>query len=472
MFKSILNRLFWTNVAILVMVLASISLGMTAFLTNYVASQQFDMASKAASNIEHLTALLQIENRDYRSDEIYNSTLYSLSQVVNSDITVINITGEVYASTNDIKRVPARLITEVLSGHTITRRDFFGNYYDKKVFIIGIPLKYQNKVAGGIFFNTQLPNMHGTLREYLNMFLLSCIFAILLAFIFVYLQSRRLTAPIKDINNAVLNIASGHFDQRLKVNTPDEIGQLASSFNYMAASLEHLEDMRSQFISDVSHELRTPMTSISGFVQGILDGTIPPERQEEYLKIVRDECQRLVKMTNDMLEMSKMSSSEYKLDVSTFDVNELMRLCIIQLEQKISGKNLELDVNFSAETLNVVADKDAIRRVIINILDNAVKFSYENTKVSISIYGEDGKAYIGIGNFGIGIQESEIKNIFDRFYKTDKSRSDDKKGAGLGLSMVKNIINLHKQHIWVESIDAKEGSHAKFTKFTFTLELA
>lgn len=294
----------------------------------------------------------------------------------------------------------------------------------------------------------------------------------LLAFIFVYLQSRRITAPIKDINRAVLNIASGHFDQRLKVNTPDEIGQLASSFNYMAASLERLEDMRSQFISDVSHELRTPMTSISGFVQGILDGTIPPERQNEYLQIVRDECLRLVKMTNDMLEMSKMSSSEYKLDISTFDVNELMRLCIIQMEQKISGKNLELDVEFSAETMNVVADKDAIRRVIINILDNAVKFSYGNTKVSISIYGEDGKAYIGIGNFGIGIAEDEIKNIFDRFYKTDKSRNNDKKGAGLGLSMVKNIINLHKQHIWVESIDAKEGSHAKFTKFTFTLELA
>jgi len=471
-FKSILNRLFWTNVAILVMVLASISLGMTAFLSSYVSRQQFDMASKAAENIEHMTVLLQIENRDYRSDEIYNSTLYSLSQIVNADITVINITGEVYASTNDIKRVPARLITEVLSGRTISRRDYFGNYYDRKVFIIGIPLKYQNQVAGGIYFNTQLPNLQGTMLEYLNMFLLSCIFAVLLAFIFVYLQSRRITAPIKDINRAVLNIASGHFDQRLKVNTPDEIGQLASSFNYMAASLERLEDMRSQFISDVSHELRTPMTSISGFVQGILDGTIPPERQNEYLQIVRDECLRLVKMTNDMLEMSKMSSSEYKLDISTFDVNELMRLCIIQMEQKISGKNLELDVEFSAETMNVVADKDAIRRVIINILDNAVKFSYGNTKVSISIYGEDGKAYIGIGNFGIGIAEDEIKNIFDRFYKTDKSRNNDKKGAGLGLSMVKNIINLHKQHIWVESIDAKEGSHAKFTKFTFTLELA
>ena len=472
MFKSVLTRLFWTNVAILIFVLASISLGMTGFLGNYVYQQQLDMATKAAENIEHLTAVLQIENRDYRSDEIYNSTLYSLSKIVNSDITVINVTGEVYASTNEIRRVPATLMTEVLSGHTIIRRDYFGDYYSGKVFIIGIPLKYQDRVAGGIFFNTQLPKMQDTVIRYLNMFLLSCVFAILLAFIFVYVQSRRITAPIKEINRAVLNIASGHFDQRLKVDTPDEIGQLASSFNYMAASLEHLEDMRSQFISDVSHELRTPMTSISGFVQGILDGTIPPERQDEYLTIVRDECQRLVRMTNDMLEMSKMSSAEYKLDISTFDVNELMRLCIIQMEQKISSKNLELDVDFSSETMNVVADQDAIRRVIINILDNAVKFSYENTKISISIYGEDGKAYISIGNFGIGIAENEIKNIFDRFYKTDKSRNDDKKGAGLGLSMVKNIINLHKQHIWVESSDAKEGSHAKFTKFTFTLELA
>lgn len=472
MFKSILNRLFWTNVAILLLVLTSVSVAMTAFLTNYVSSRQYDLAVKTSSSIEYLTVLLQIESNDFRSQQIYKSTLASWAHLVNSDITVIDNTGEVFASTNDIKRVPPQFITAVLSGENISKRDYFGNYYDNKVYIVGLPIRYNNQIVGGMFFNTQLPNMHGTLFELLNMLLISCGLSILFAFIFVYLQSRHITAPIKDINRAVMNIASGQFSQRLKVNTPDEIGQLASSFNYMAASLEHLEEMRSQFISDVSHELRTPMTSISGFVEGILDGTIPQERQQEYLQLVLDETRRLTKMTNDMLEMSKMNSAEYKLDVSKFDINELMRLCIIQMEQKISDKNLELDVQFTADVLTVIADKDAIRRVILNILDNAVKFSYENTKMSILIYAADNKAYVSIGNFGIGISDEEMKNIFDRFYKTDKSRSSDKKGAGLGLSMVKNIINLHKQQLWAESTDAKEGSQAKFTKFTFTLELA
>ena len=472
MFKSVLRRLFWTNLAIILAMFLLICTGMAVFLSGHVANRQMTAAKKAAENIEHLTVLLQIENRDYRADEIYNSSLYSIAQVIDSDITVINAAGEVYASTKEIRRVPAELITQVLSGNTVKKRSYFGNYYDKKVLIIGIPLEYQNRVAGGIYFNTQLPRMQETLWEYLSVFLLTCIVAVLLAGVFVYWQSRQITAPIQAINKAVLDIASGRFNRRLQVNRSDEIGQLASSFNYMAASLEHLEDMRSQFISDVSHELRTPMTSISGFVQGILDGTIPPEREKEYLTLVRDECKRLVRMTNDMLEISKMSSSEYKLNIKSFDVNELMRRCIIQMEQKISDRNLELEVEFAAEIMNVVADPDAIQRVMINILDNAVKFSYENTKIMIAISGEDGKAYVSIGNFGMGIAENEIKNVFDRFYKTDKSRNDDKKGAGLGLSMVKNIMNLHKQHIWVESIDAKQGSHAKFTKFTFTLELA
>jgi len=187
--------------------------------------------------------------------------------------------------------------------------------------------------------------------------------------------------------------------------------------------------------------------------------------------LVYDESIRLAKLTNDMLEMSKMSSSKYKPDISEFEINELIRRCIIQLEKQISDKNLELEVNFDAEAIRVLGDKDAIQRVIINILDNAVKFSFENTKIIISTWFKDKKAYVSIGNFGTGINNEDIKHIFDRFYKTDKSRTSDKKGAGLGLSMVKNIISLHKQQIWVDSSETKSGTGVKFTKFTFTLQL-
>ena len=238
----------------------------------------------------------------------------------------------------------------------------------------------------------------------------------------------------------------------------------------MASSLEKLERMRSEFVSDISHELRTPMTSISGFVSGILDGTIPPEKEKEYLKIVYDESKRLAKLTNDMLEMSKLTSSEYKLDVTKFNINELVGLCIIQLEQKITDKGLDLDVNLPDGKLMVLADKGSIQRVIINLLDNAIKFSFKNTTIKISVTKKATKAYVSIGNLGIGIDEKDLDNIFDRFYKTDKSRSKDTTGAGLGLALAKNIMNLHKQEIWVESV--KTGKDSRFTTFTFTVELS
>ena len=233
-----------------------------------------------------------------------------------------------------------------------------------------------------------------------------------------------------------------------------------------------LEKQRSDFVSDVSHELRTPMTSISGFVEGILDGTIPPEKHEYYLKIVLDESRRLTKLVNDMFEMSKMSSSEYKLDITTFDINELIRTCIIGLENRICDKNLDLNVDFKNDELKVLADKDSIKRVVLNIMDNAIKFSYPNTTMGISTWTEKRKAYISIGNFGDGIDSSELSSIFNRFYKTDKSRTKEKSGAGIGLSLVKNIMVLHKQSVWVESVETKEGSNVKYTKFTFTLETA
>ena len=214
------------------------------------------------------------------------------------------------------------------------------------------------------------------------------------------------------------------------------------------------------------------MTSISGFAQSILDGTIPEEKREEYLKIIVDESRRLNKLVNDMLDMSKMTSSEYQLSIEKFDLNELVRICIISLEGRITERGLDLNVDFENESLPVLGDKDAIKRVVLNLMDNAVKFSYENTTIGIRTWTRNKKAYFSIGNFGAGIDRKDLSNIFNRFYKTDKSRHREKTGAGLGLSLCKNILTLHKQSIWVESNPAKEGTDAKYTTFTFTLELA
>lgn len=472
MYKSIFGRLFWAYSIILVLILATLFGAMSGFYVHYIADQQFDEAQKASGSISYLTTLVMDDMGDYRVRSLYNTSLASWSTIVNADITVINENGEVYASTNNIKIAPASMCSQVLNGSTIRSYSRFGSYYPGIVFVVGIPIEYNGAIIGGIFFNTPITAIKSYLGGFIRIFFMSSLLSLLIAVFVIYWQSKKISRPIAGINSAVLDIASGKFDKRLPVTSHDEIGQLASSFNYMADSLEQLEEMRQNFISDVSHELRTPMTSISGFVGGILDGTIPPEKRDDYLLIVLNESKRLTRMATDMLEMSKMSSSEYHLDMKKFDICEVARIAIINLENKINEKSLELDVSFSHDQINVLADKDSILRVIINLLDNAVKFSYENTKISVSVWCDVHSAYVRVGNFGIGIEQKDLNHIFDRFYKTDKSRGKDKSGAGLGLSMAKNIMKLHNSRIWAESTCAKEGSDVKYTTFTFCLELA
>ncbi len=472
MFKSIFARLLFSYTVVVLLVSLVMFGSMSGLYLHYIGIDQYESAKKSAASIEHMTILLSSDMNDHRVRNIYNTSLVSWSNVVGSDITVIDAEGEVFASTKDIKMVPKNMSEQVLSGKDMRRYTRFGSYYNDIIHTVGLPIKYNGTIIGGIFFNTTLDEIFGLLGNFSEIFLLSFIISITFAIVLSYFHARKLAKPIENINSAVLAIASGNFSKRLDVTTADERGQLASSFNYMAESLEQLDKMRESFISDVSHELRTPMTSISGFVGGILDGTIPPEKHKEYLKLVLEESNRLSRMTSDMLEMSKMSSAEYKLDMKKFDICEVVRLAIISLENKIDRKSLELDVNFAHEQINVLADKDSILRVIINLLDNAVKFSYDNTKITISVWCDVSSAYVRVGNFGMGIEQKDLDHIFDRFYKTDKSRGKDKTGAGLGLSMAKNIMKLHNSRIWAESTTAKEGSDVKYTIFTFKLELA
>lgn len=472
MFKSIYGRLFWTY-SIVLIVAMSITLGaMSGFYVRFINDRHFADAQNAVDNIAYLTIVVQDDIDDYRVRSLYNTALASWSDIVGADVTVIDQNGEVFASTNRIKIVPTQIAATILAGDAFRKYTSFGSYYEKPVYSVGLPIRYNDAIIGGVIFNTTSDEILNSLAAFLKMLLTAVLVSFVIAFFVIYHHAKKIAQPISMINSAALDIASGKFDKRLPVTTSDEVGQLASSFNYMADSLEKLEDMRQNFISDVSHELRTPMTSISGFVGGILDGTIPPGKQEEYLRVVLEESQRLSRMVSDMLEMSKMSSSEYKLDMKKFDICEVARIAIISLENKMEQKSLELDVSFAHEQINVLADKDSILRVIINLLDNAVKFSYENTKITVSVWCDIHSAYVRVGNFGIGIEQKELSNIFDRFYKTDKSRGRDKSGAGLGLSMAKNIMKLHNSRIWAESTRAKEGSDVKYTTFTFCLELA
>lgn len=474
MFKSIFSRMFWTNVVILTLAFFVLSAVTTVAINEYMISRQYDTVMELRETLEYWTGYLQVNHTNSKLARVnYQRTIENWADFLNAEIVIAALDGEIIEDTGgNVTAIPQTLQSKVVGGTVVKEIGNFDGQYKQKMLVIGIPMRYNGNIIAAVYVNTWMPEINKMVASLMGMFLFAAVLTLLIAFGLVYTQSNRISVPLKRINQAARDIAAGNFDKRVAVESADEIGQLCSSFNLMADSLEKVEEMRSRFISDVSHELRTPMTSISGFVRGILDGTIPPENQEKYLKIVLSESERLAKLVSDMLEMSKMSNSEYKLNVSEFDMNELIRICIISMEQRITEKSLDLDVDFGEDKLNVIADRAAIQRVVLNLLDNAVKFSYPNTTIGIKTWISGKKAHISIGNFGAGIEGSELSHVFDRFYKTDRSRTGNTTGAGLGLSFVKNIMVLHKQAIWVQSNLAKEGSQVKYTTFTFTLELA
>ena len=473
MFKSIFEKMFLTSMTIITLVITIATVCVTMVINHYFLDMQYDSIVQASKSLEQWTTYLEVENPTPYSHIAFMRTIDSWAEQLNADIIITNKPGEIIYTTNkDCKSINSDFINKLNRNEIIKKRGKFDNLYSTPVYTVGLPIHYEGNNIGGMYFNIDLTRINRTILFLGLFFYIIVLMGFIIALRLIYNQNQKFTNPLSEINKAVLDIAGGNFKKRIPVRSKDEIGQLASAFNLMADSLEKLESMRVGFISDVSHELRTPMTSISGFVEGILDGTIPPEREKEYLRIVLEETKRLNKLVNNMLEMSKMDSSEYKLNVSEFNINEFIRICIIELEQKICDKGLDLNVDFEKDSIMVCADSDAIKRVFINLIDNAIKFSYPNTTINISTKCDKKKAIITVGNFGIGIDEKDLGNIFTRFYKADKSRTGNKTGFGLGLSFVKNIITLHNQKIWVQSTKAKEGSEVRYTEFTFTLELA
>lgn len=470
MFKSIFGRMFWTYAMLLVVMISIPTLFMSGLLQQFTERKQIETISSVAHTIEDWTAILQIEQKDVLSVRAYDSLLHSWSRFTTSDITVVNRDGEVFDSTCGIKSVPRNIIDNIDTDKTFITKSTFDDFYENKVLSISFPMHYKGNIIGAIIFNMGIPQIRSTAMELLLMFLMSSMVSLLLAAAIVYIQARKISRPIASINKAAQNIAKGNFSERVDITTKDEIGQLASTFNFMASSIEKSEANRQRFVSDVSHELRTPMTSITGFVQGMLDGTISDEDRNDYLKIVLDESTRLTKLVNDMLEMSKIQSGKFKINIAPFDINDLICSSLISLENKMNERHIDAEVDFRPDVLIALGDKDQIKRVLINLIDNAIKFSIENTVIHIRTYISDGKAHIAIANIGNEIPPNELNNIFDRFYKTDKSREIDRTGAGLGLSLVQNIIRVHNQTINVTNEKNADDDNYT-TTFEFTLEI-
>lgn len=269
--------------------------------------------------------------------------------------------------------------------------------------------------------------------------------------------------PIDNINNVAKRLAKGEVEKRVVVNCNNEIGELAESFNMMAECLEKSDTKRREFISNVSHELRSPITSIKGFIGGILDGVIPRDRENYYLKIVYDEVDRLARLVNDLLDMSAMESGKFNLAITEFDINQVISLCILNLEHKIQEKGLNVKATFYNNRAYVLGDRDRIIQVVTNIIENSIKYSNDDGEIKIDVYSKGEKIYVDIFNSGECIEEKELNKIWDRFYKSDKSRTN-KLSTGLGLPIVRSILSQHNEDIWVKNIEGKGVS------FIFTLK--
>lgn len=322
---------------------------------------------------------------------------------------------------------------------------------------------HKNELVGGVLACSTSRQISDLIETMVKTIVLSCLWVMLAALIAIYFISERVISPLKQMSKAAKSFAAGKFDVRVPVTGRDEVAELATAFNNMAASMAKLEDMRRTFLSSVSHDLRTPMTTISGFIDGIIDGTIPPDKHEYYLDIIRTEVRRLARLVASLLDITRIQAGERKFNKTAFDICEMARLILVSFEQKIEAKHLDVEFDAQRDNMTVYADRDAIYQILYNICDNAVKFSREGGKYRINIIEREKKVYISVFNEGIGIPEDELPFVFERFYKSDKSRGLDKTGVGLGLFIAKTIIDAHEEEIWVKSV------HGENCEFVFTL---
>ncbi len=342
-----------------------------------------------------------------------------------------------------------------------------GGFYTASHYVAALPIKTASGyVAGYVFAASNAANLIRVWNSLFNIFFISTMTIMLVMLIFSFVTARHNARPINEMAAAARRFAHGDFSARVSGSErSDEIGALASSFNQMAESLEQSEMRRSDFISNVSHELKTPMTSISGFADGILDGTIPPEKQRAYLETISSETKRLNRLVRRMLDVSRMQSAgPEELRKKSFDAGELLVETLLVFEKKIEEKGLDVDIQLPEDPIITLGERDAINQVIYNLLENAVKFAEPGSVLAASLFKQSGKAYISIKNYGETIAAEDLPLIFERFHKTDRSRSQDPDGVGLGLYIVKTIIGSHGEDIAVTSRDG-------VTEFVFSLSI-
>lgn len=372
--------------------------------------------------------------------------------------------GEMVCFSHRGYKIPSDVLKEANNGGYFGDEKIQG-LYSEKTFLAGAPVKVNGSISAYVFSAAPVQySFKEYSRNIFSMYVSSALFSAALSFIVVYAFTEKLTNPLRQMSNATKAYAKGDFSRRVDVKGRDEFADLCQSFNRMASSLAIMESSRRSFVANVSHELKTPMTTIDGFINGMLDGTIPEEKRDEYLKIVSDEVGRLSRLVTSMLNLSKIEAGELELKLTDFDLSNTAVACLLTFEQMIENKHIEIKGLENLEKTVVHGDSDMLYQVVYNLIDNAVKFTPDGGSIEISITKSNrNEVNFSIKNSGAGIPPEEIGRIFERFYKVDKSRSYDTKSAGLGLYLCKTIIEMHGGNIYVQSVKDE------YTQFGFRL---
>lgn len=483
--KSIYARQF--AMLSVVILLSFFLLGASFFGVSYhyiIADRQTSLAQNAR-NIAEMTGNMLDQGMGLRS-EYFRLYVSSVAKAANAQVILAETGGDIVLCASASREyadftgetIPQRVLAAVEKKGEFQALSDLNSFFPTPQYVFACPIVV-NQVQFGAKGVTLEPVRAGLVvmavspgvimeiwRDFATIFLFVAVLVFFVAFLTASITSARQAKPLREMAEAARRFGHGEFDTRVPTgNRQDEIGELAEAFNTMADSLALADRERSEFIANVSHELKTPMTTIAGFADGILDGTIPPEKQRDALCTVSSETRRLSRLVRRMLDLSRLQAGDAAATQEPFDITEVLLRVLVSLEGKINEKELDVETDLPEDPLRVWGDPDGITQVCYNLLDNAIKFSAPGTTLRLSISAKGGKAHVSVENTGETIPPEELKRIFDRFHKTDRSRSMDREGVGLGLYIVRSILDAHKESITVASENG-------VTRFTFTLSPA
>ena len=471
--KSSFSRSFSTAAAILLIALTVLGASFQVQVNNYLKESTVSALQQDADVIANLAAAYSIDGQLTSPDFLLN--LDVVSQVTDADMIICDSNGSILPCSDALMGCDhngvifnQEYIQKVISNSGDMATGIIKGLYTDERYIVSEPIVNDAGVSGVVIVSTPTAAATQIMNRISNIFLTASAFVVLIAVFAVSAFARRESRPMRDMAKAANAFAHGNLEARVKIDEDcsEEMEELALAFNNMASSLQKSEYQRQEFVANVSHELKTPMTTIAGYVDGILDGTIPPQRQSYYLQIVSDETKRLSRLVRSMLDISQLQKEEGIPEEKKmhFDLEEAMGQVLITFEKKINDKRLEVEVDMPEHPVYTMANRDYVIQVIYNLIDNAVKFCPEGKTLGLKIREGGSKAYISISNDGDTIPPEELPLVFDRFHKLDKSRSQNRDGWGLGLYIVKTIVCSHGEDISVSSKDGK-------TEFTFTMPL-